>query len=122
MHENIRMDDAERIFAAGGAMEALVAAKKAGKLRFIGFTGHKDPAIHLHMLEVAARHGFVYDTVQMPVNVMDAHYKSFARDVIPRAARTETAVLGMKSLGSGLILQSGVVAAPECLRYSMSQP
>jgi aryl-alcohol dehydrogenase-like predicted oxidoreductase len=122
VHEVIRMDDAERVFAPGGTMEALLAAKKAGKLRFIGFTGHKDPAIHLHMLDVAAQHGFTYDTVQMPVNVMDAHYKSFTRMVIPRAAKTETAVLGMKSLGSGIILQSGLVDAKECLRYSMSQP
>jgi aryl-alcohol dehydrogenase-like predicted oxidoreductase len=122
IHEVIRMDDAERVFGAGGAIEALVAAKKAGKLRFIGFTGHKDPAIHLHMLELAAKQGFVFDTVQMPVNVMDAHYKSFAREVIPRAQKSNTAVLGMKPLASGLILRSGVVAAPDCLRYSMSQP
>ncbi|MDB4968554.1 MAG: aldo/keto reductase [Myxococcales bacterium] len=122
VHEVIRMEDAERVFGPNGTMEALVAAKKAGKLRFIGFTGHKDPAIHLHMLETAARHGFTYDTVQMPVNVMDAHYKSFTRTVIPRAAKTETAVLGMKSLGSGIILQSGLVEARECLRFSMSQP
>jgi aryl-alcohol dehydrogenase-like predicted oxidoreductase len=122
VHEVIRMEDADRVFGPGGAIEALVAAKKAGKLRFIGFTGHKDPAIHLHMLDVAAKHGFTYDTVQMPVNVLDAHYKSFERNVIPRAKASDTAVLGMKALGSGLILQSGVVDARECLRYSMSQP
>ncbi|MCU1278843.1 MAG: Nucleoside-diphosphate-sugar epimerase [bacterium] len=122
VHEVIRMEDPDRVFGPGGAIEALVAAKKAGKLRFIGFTGHKDPAIHLHMLETAAKHGFVFDSVQMPVNVMDAHYKSFAKKVIPRARETETGVLGMKALGSGIILQSGVVEAPECLRYSMSQP
>ncbi len=122
VHEVIRMNDADRVFAPGGAIEALVAAQKAGKLRFIGFTGHKDPSIHAHMLETAAKHGFVFDTVQMPVNVMDAHYKSFAKTIIPQARATETAVLGMKPLGSGLILQAGVVEAPECLRYSMSQP
>ncbi len=122
VHEVIRMEDPERVFGPGGAIEALVAAKKAGKLRFIGFTGHKDPAIHLHMLDTAAKHGFTFDTVQMPVNVMDAHYKSFAKNVIPRAREKEMGVLGMKPLGSGLILQSRVVEAPECLRYSMSQP
>lgn len=122
VHEVIRMQDAERVFADGGAMAALLAAKKAGKLRFIGFTGHKDPAIHLHMIETAAKHGFVFDTVQLPVNVMDAHYKSFVRGVVPRAREREMGVIGMKPLGSGIILQSGVVAAPECLRWSMSQP
>jgi aryl-alcohol dehydrogenase-like predicted oxidoreductase len=122
VHEVIRMNDPERVFGPGGAMEALVAARKAGKLRFIGFTGHKDPSIHLHMLEVAKKQGFVFDTVQMPVNVMDAHFKSFTREVLPKARLQDTAVLGMKSLGSGLILKSGVVQAPECLRYSLSQP
>ncbi|HWE27811.1 MAG TPA: aldo/keto reductase, partial [Polyangia bacterium] len=122
VHEVIRMQDPERVFGPGGAIEALVAAKQAGKLRFIGFTGHKDPAIHLHMIETAAQHGFTFDTVQLPVNVMDAHYKSFAKNVIPRAREHEMGVLGMKPLGSGIILRSGVVAAPECLRYSMSQP
>jgi aryl-alcohol dehydrogenase-like predicted oxidoreductase len=122
VHEVIRMSDPERVFGPGGAIEALVAAKKAGKLRFIGFTGHKDPAIHLHMLDTAQKHGFTFDTVQMPVNVMDAHYKSFAKNVIPRAREKDMGVLGMKPLGSGIILQSGVVEAPACLRYSMSQP
>ncbi|HEX8953655.1 MAG TPA: aldo/keto reductase [Polyangia bacterium] len=122
VHEVIRMEDPERVFGPGGAIEALVAARQAGKLRFIGFTGHKDPAIHLHMLDTAAKHGFVFDTVQLPVNVMDAHYKSFARSVIPRARDKEMGVLGMKPLGSGIILQSRVVEAPECLRWSMSQP
>jgi len=121
VHEVIRMEDPERVFGPGGAIEALVAAKKAGKLRFIGFTGHKDPAIHLHMIETAAKHGFTFDTVQMPVNVMDAHYKSFAKEVIPRARAKDMGVLGMKPLGSGIILQSGAAEAQECLRYSMSQ-
>jgi aryl-alcohol dehydrogenase-like predicted oxidoreductase len=122
VHEVIRMEDPDRVFGAGGAIEALVAAKKAGKLRFIGFTGHKDPAIHLHMLATAAAHGFTFDCVQMPVNVMDAHYKSFAKNVIPKAHEREMGVLGMKPLGSGIILQAGVAEARECLRYSMSQP
>ncbi len=77
IHEVIRMADPDRIFGPGGAMEALVAARKAGKIRFIGFTGHKNPAIHLQMLETAAAHGFTFDTVQMPLNVMDAHFDSF---------------------------------------------
>ncbi len=122
VHEVIRMVDPERVFGPGGAIEALVAARQAGKLRFIGFTGHKDPAIHLHMLETAKKHGFTFDTVQMPVNVMDAHYKSFTRTVIPLAREKEMGVLGMKALGSGILLQSGAVAAPECLRWSMAQP
>ncbi|HEY2749129.1 MAG TPA: aldo/keto reductase, partial [Polyangia bacterium] len=122
VHEVIRMEDPDRVFGPGGAIEALVAAKKAGKLRFIGFTGHKDPAIHMHMIETAQKHGFTFDTVQMPVNVMDAHYKSFLQTVIPRAQAKDMGVLGMKSLGSGILLQSGVVGAPECLRWSMTQP
>jgi len=122
VHEVIRSTDPDRVFGPSGAMEALVAAKQAGKLRFIGFTGHKDPAIHLSMLETAKKHGFTFDTVQMPVNVMDPHYKSFIREVLPVARQRGTAVLGMKPLGSGLILQAGVVQAPECLRFSMSQP
>jgi aryl-alcohol dehydrogenase-like predicted oxidoreductase len=76
-HEIIRMDDPDRIFAPGGALEAVLEARKAGKLRYIGFTGHKDPSIHLHMLQTAAQHQFRFDTVQMPLNVMDAHYRSF---------------------------------------------
>src|SRR5881296_2966807 len=82
-HEIIRMEDADRIFASGGAMEAMQEAKKAGKVRFIGFTGHKDPLIHLRMLEVAAEHKFHFDAVQMPLNVMDAHFRSFEHKVLP---------------------------------------
>src|SRR5438445_10098720 len=76
-HEVLRMEDPDRIFARGGAMEAVLAAQKAGKVRFIGFTGHKDPLVHLRMLEVAAKHRFRFDAVQMPLNVMDAHFRSF---------------------------------------------
>jgi aryl-alcohol dehydrogenase-like predicted oxidoreductase len=122
IHEVIRPDDAERVFAAGGAIEALVAAQKAGKLRFIGFTGHKSPDIHLHMLEVAERHGFRFDTVQMPLNVMDPHYASFEKRVLPVLRAKNIGVLGMKPLGSGIILKSGAVTAVECLQYSMSLP
>jgi aryl-alcohol dehydrogenase-like predicted oxidoreductase len=124
VHEVIRAAEPERVFGPNGAMEALIAAKQAGKIRFIGFTGHKSPAIHLKMLEVAAAHRFTFDTVQMPVNVMDAHYDSFERQVIPAAAKTNTAVLAMKPLGSGQFFRSGPVAAREvspvdCLRYPM---
>ena len=82
-HEIIRMEDPDRIFAEGGAMEAMLEAKKAGKVRYIGFTGHKDPPIHLHMLETAAKHQFHFDAVQMPLNVMDAHFRSFQKQVLP---------------------------------------
>jgi aryl-alcohol dehydrogenase-like predicted oxidoreductase len=122
IHEVIRMSDPERVFAPGGAIEALVDAKKAGKLRFIGFTGHKDPAIHLHMLELAQKNGFAFDTVQMPLNVLDPHYQSFEKRVLPVARERGVAVLGMKPLGSSLILRSGVVSADDCLRYAMSLP
>jgi len=122
IHEVIRDDDPERCFAKGGAMEAYLEARKAGKLRFIGFTGHKDPRIHKHMLEVARQNGFRFDTVQMPVNVLDAHYRSFEKEVIPVAQLDGTAVLGMKSMAAGLILESGAASPVECLRYAMSVP
>ena len=122
IHEVIRMEDPDRVFAEGGTIEALVAAQKAGKLRFIGFTGHKDPAIHLYMLKTAEKHGFRFDTVQMPLNVMDAHYRSFEHEVLPRLVEKNIGVLGMKSMGSGIILKSGVVKATECLQYAMSLP
>jgi aryl-alcohol dehydrogenase-like predicted oxidoreductase len=122
IHEVIRKDDPERCFAKGGTIEALLAARKAGKLRFIGFTGHKDPDIHRHMLDVARTNGFHFDTVQMPINVLDVHYRSFERDVIPVAQKDGVAVLGMKPMGAGLILQSGAATAEECLRYAMSVP
>jgi len=122
VHEVIRMTDPERAFAAGGVIGALQAAKKAGKLRYIGFTGHKDPEIHLAMLEAARKAGFSFDTVQMPLNVFDAHYKSFEKNVLPVLEARGIGVLGMKSMGSGDILKSGVVQAEECLRYSLSLP
>jgi len=122
IHEVIRDDDPERCFAPGGTVEALVEARKAGKLRFIGFTGHKDPRIHRHMLETARKSSFHFDTVQMPINVLDAHYRSFEKEVLPLAQQEGTAVLGMKSMAAGLILESGAAAAVECLRYAMSVP
>src|SRR5262249_49560132 len=106
----------------GGAIEALLAAKKAGKIRFIGFTGHKDPSIHRHMLEMADSHGFTFDTVQMPLNVMDAHFKSFQREVMPIALQKGMGILGMKSMGDKIILESKAVTPIECLHYAMSLP
>lgn len=122
IHEVIRMSDPDRCFAPGGTLDALTKAKKAGKLRFIGFTGHKDPAIHLAMLDAAKKHGFAFDTVQMPLNVMDHHYKSFRHEVLPVLTANDIGVLGMKSMGSGDILKSGVVTPEECLRYALSLP
>lgn len=121
-HEVIRFDDADRIFAAGGAMEAFIAARKAGKIRFIGFTGHKDPEVHLYMLETAKRHRFHFDTVQMPLNLLDTHFRSFERNVLPEAVAAGIGILGMKSMGSGVILKSKAVTPVECLHYALSLP
>jgi aryl-alcohol dehydrogenase-like predicted oxidoreductase len=122
-HEILRFDDADRIFTDDGALEALLAAKQAGKLRFIGFTGHKDPRVHLYMLEVANRHGFVFDTVQMPLNVMDAHFRSFSHAVVPEAVKQNIGILAMKAMGDGVILKSGAPVTPiECLHYAMNVP
>ncbi len=121
-HEVIRFEDPHRIFDEEGANAALVEGRQAGKLRYIGFTGHKDPRIHLHMLEVADEAGFAFDTVQMPLNVMDAHYRSFERLVLPELVKRNSGVLGMKSLANGVILKSGAVTAIECLHYSLSLP
>ena len=121
-HEIIRMDDPARIFAAGGAIEAALEAKKAGKIRYIGFTGHKNPAIHLKMLDTAVSHQFRFDTVQMPLNVMDAHYESFEKKVLPVLARTDIGVLGMKPMGASFILESKTVTPLECLHYAMNLP
>jgi aryl-alcohol dehydrogenase-like predicted oxidoreductase len=121
-HEIIRFDDPDRIFAPGGAQEAVLEAKKAGKVRFIGFTGHKDPHIHLYMLSVAAAHGFHFDTVQMPLNVMDAHFRSFGQLVLPELVKQKIGVLGMKSMGSAVILKSKTLSAIECLHYALNLP
>ncbi len=121
-HEIIRMEDADRIFAPGGAMEAVVEAQKAGKIRYIGFTGHKDPLVHLRMLEVAAQNNFRFDTVQMPLNVMDAHFRSFEKQVLPILVKNQIGVLGMKSMGDPYILKSNTVKPIECLHYAMNLP
>ena len=121
-HEVLRFEDPHRIFDDEGANAALTKAREQGKLRYIGFTGHKDPRIHLYMLEVARDHGFSFDTVQMPLNVMDAHYRSFTHLVVPELVKQNIGVLGMKSLGNGLILRSGAVTAIECLHYALNLP
>ncbi len=121
-HEILRFDDPDRIFAAEGAQEAMFDAKQAGKLRFIGFTGHKNPHIHLQMLEVAEQHGFHFDTAQMPVNVMDAHFRSFTKLVVPELVRRGVGVLAMKTMGDGFILKSKTVTALECLHFALHQP
>jgi aryl-alcohol dehydrogenase-like predicted oxidoreductase len=121
-HENIRMNDPDRFFAKDGAVEAVTAAKQAGKVRYVGFTGHKDPSIHLRMLEVAGKHGFHFDACQMPLNVMDAHFRSFGHQVVPVLVAQGIAVLGMKPMGDGLVLQSKTVEPIECLHYALSLP
>jgi len=121
-HEIIRFDDPHRIFHPEGANAALLEARGAGKLRYIGFTGHKDPRIHLYMLEVAAEHGFRFDTVQMPLNVMDAHYRSFEKQVVPELVKLKIGILGMKSMANGILLKSQTVTPVECLHYALSLP
>ena len=121
-HEILRYEDPHRVFDEQGANAALVEAQQAGKIRFIGFTGHKDPHIHLHMLEVAKENGFQFDTVQMPLNVMDAHYRSFEKLVLPELVKGKIGVLGMKPLANGMILKSKTVTATECLHYAMNLP
>jgi len=121
-HEMIRFEDPHRVFREGGANEALVEAREAGKLRYIGFTGHKDPRVHLDTLEVAAEFGFTFDAVQMPVNLLDAHYRSFARRVLPYLVEHGIGVLGMKSMAAGHLLKTGVVTPVECLHYALDLP
>ena len=121
-HEVIRLEDPDRIFAKGGAIEAAIKAREAGKIRYIGFTGHKDPAVHLRMLEVAKKNKFHFDTVQMPINVMDAHFRSFTNEVMPVATREGIGVLAMKTFGDSFILESGVVKPMEALHYGLSLP
>ncbi len=121
-HEVIRLDDPDRIFAPGGAMEAAIAARQAGKIRYIGFTGHKDPIVLLRMLDMAQKHSFHFDTVQMPINVMDAHFRSFTKDVMPVANSQGTGVLAMKTFGDHYILDSKTVDPIQALQYGLSQP
>ena len=121
-HEVLRYEDPHRIFAEAGANAALVEAREAGKLRYIGFTGHKDPHIHLHMLDVAAENGFKFDTAQMPLNVMDAHYRSFEKLVVPELVKQKIGVLGMKSMANGILLKSKTATPIECLHYALNLP
>ena len=121
-HENIRMEDPDRFFSQGGALEAVQAAKQAGKIRYVGFTGHKDPLVHLRMLEVAKQHNFHFDSCQMPLNPLDAHFRSFANEVLPRLVEQGIAPLAMKTMGGGAILKSNTVTAKECLRYALNLP
>ena len=121
-HEILRYEDPHRIFDEHGANAALLEARDAGKISYIGFTGHKDPRIHLYMLEVAAQYGFTFDTVQMPLNVMDAHYRSFEKMVLPELVKQDIGVLAMKTMANGLILESNTVSAIECLHYAMNLP
>jgi predicted aldo/keto reductase-like oxidoreductase len=120
-HENIRLEDPDRFFAEGGAAEAVTEAKRAGKIRYTGFTGHKDPSVHLRMLELAEKHHFDFDTVQMPLNVMDAHFRSFGQ-LLPLLVKKQIGVLGMKSMGDGHILKSKTVTPIECLHFALSLP
>jgi predicted aldo/keto reductase-like oxidoreductase len=121
-HEVLRFEDPHRIFDPEGAHAAVLEAQKAGKLRYIGFTGHKDPYIHLHTLEVADQYGFKFDTVQMPLNVMDAHYRSFAKLVVPELVKRNIGILGMKSMANGILLRSNTVTPIECLHYALNLP
>ncbi len=123
-HEVLRYDDPDRIFADEGAIETALAARKAGKIRYIGFTGHKDPHIHLYMMEVARKHGFQFDAVLMPSNVMDGHFRSFAREAMPVALSEGIAVQTMKPFGGadGVILKSKTASPLECLHYALNLP
>jgi aryl-alcohol dehydrogenase-like predicted oxidoreductase len=121
-HEVIRLDDPDVIFAPGGAIEAVQEAKQAGTIRYIGFTGHKDPSVHLRMFATADKHGFHFDTVQMPINVMDAHFRSFLNGVAPVAQEHGTAILAMKTFGDPYILQSKTVTPMEALHFGLNSP
>lgn len=119
IHEVIYENDPDLHFAKGGAVEALERAKKQGKVRFVGFTGHKDPSIHLKMLA----HDFPFDACQLPLGVFDASFRSFERKVLPELTRRGIAPIGMKSLGgTGDAVKRQVVTVREALRYVMSLP
>jgi len=122
IHEVIRMTDPEQAFQPGNVIEVLQQARKEGKVRFIGFTGHKSPDIHLHMIATADQHHFTFDSVQMPVNALDEHFNSFGQRVIPEARKRGMAIIGMKPLSNGAILKTNTVTAPEALHYAMSVP
>ena len=119
IHEVVYYNDPERIFRPNGAIEALDRAKKEGKVRFVGFTGHKDPAIHLKMLE----YDYPFDAVMLPLNCFDATFNSFEQQVLPELNRRGIGVIGMKSLsGTADAVRQGVVTAQDALRYAMSLP
>ncbi|MCW3100586.1 MAG: aldo/keto reductase [Chthonomonadaceae bacterium] len=123
IHEVVHFNDPDLHFMPGGAVEALILAKQQGKVRFLGFTGHKNPMIHLRMLELADQHNVKFDTVQMPLNPFDATFRSFAQHVLPEANRRGMGALGMKSLGgSGEAVLKGAITVPEALRFAMSLP
>ncbi|MGA9799150.1 MAG: aldo/keto reductase [Terriglobales bacterium] len=121
-HEVIRANDPDLIFAPKGGMEAVVEAKRKGKIRYIGFTGHKSPEFHLKMLNAAFARNFTLNTVQMPLNLMDAHYDSFEKKVLPVLVKHNIGVLGMKPMGDGLILKSKAAEPVECLHYALTLP
>ena len=119
IHECVYDNDPDRHFAKGGVVEALERARKAGKVRFVGFTGHKDPEIHLRMLS----HGFPFDGCQLPLNGFDAHFRSFQMRVLPELARQHIAAIGMKSLGGdGRVIKQRAARVEEALRYALSLP
>jgi uncharacterized protein len=120
IHEVTFPDDPDRIFAPGGAAEAMLKAKEEGKVRFIGFTGHKSPAIFRRMLA----QGFPWDTLQMPVSVLDANFNSFQREIMPIAQEQGIGVIGMKSLAAGHIFDDPAIdiTPQEAIRYALSQP
>lgn len=119
VHEVIYDNDPDLHFAKGGVIEALDQAKREGKVRFVGFTGHKDPAIHLKMLA----HDYAFDTCQLPLNCLDASFRSFEKQVLPELNQRGIAAIGMKSMGgSGEPVKKGVITATEALRYAMSLP
>jgi uncharacterized protein len=121
-HEVIRDTDPDRIFAKGGSMEVVLEARKQGKVRYIGFTGHKSPDIHLKMLNTVFGHQFTFDAVQMPLNVMDAHFDSFEKKVLPVLVQHQIGILGMKPMGDKIILKSKTATPVECLHYAMNLP
>jgi predicted aldo/keto reductase-like oxidoreductase len=121
-HENIRMEDPDRFFAPNGPLEALMEAKKAGKIRYIGFTGHKDPVVHLRMLELAAKNKFHFDTAQMPLNILDAQFRSFTHEVVPKLVEQGIGVLGMKPMADSAIPKAGIATGIECLHFALSLP
>ena len=118
LNEIIRPEDPERVFGPSGAMDALVEAREAGKIRYLGFSGHKDPAIHLAMLDM----GFPFDAVQMPLNLFDAQFRSFEKQVLPVLVERGIGVLGMMPLAGGKLLDPGRIKMPDALRYVMSLP